>query len=193
MTERARGPSATFDVVFICTGNQARSALAAALLTPLVAGLDVSVRSRGTQGGGDPALPFAIAAAESVGIDLGSHRSVPLAPGELSGSDLVIGFEPYHIAAGVVDGQAVRGRTFLLRELVDLVAAVPLAAANGTHARARENVEALSSWRPGGPPDEAFVTPDPAGRKMGVFHQLVHELDHAARIVAEAIFVGEGR
>jgi protein-tyrosine-phosphatase len=57
--------------------------------------------------------------ARSFGIELGEHRSRPLALGELETTDLVVGFEPFHVATAVVDGAAANGRTFLLTELAE--------------------------------------------------------------------------
>ena len=41
---------------------------------------------------------------------------------QVRNADLVIGFEPYHVAAAVVDGGAARERSFLLRELAGILA-----------------------------------------------------------------------
>ena len=50
-----------------------------------------------------------------------SHRARSASSGRLADSDLVLGFEPFHVAHAVVTGGAERSRAFLLSELADLV------------------------------------------------------------------------
>jgi arsenate reductase len=59
-------------VLFLCTGNSARSQMAEALL-PLIAGQHFEVCSAGT----DPVglNPAAIDAMQEVGVDISNHRS----------------------------------------------------------------------------------------------------------------------
>ena len=114
-----------FEVVFVCTGNRARSPFAAELLRHQAATGAVSTGSRGVLDlGAARALPGAVWAARSFGIDLTSHRARPVVEGELESVDLVIGFEPIHVATAVVTGRSARTRTFLITELVDLLAQV---------------------------------------------------------------------
>ena len=112
----------TFDVVFICTGNRARSPLAEAFLGALVEPDRVTVISRGTLDTRPaPALPEAVAAGALRGVDLSSHRSATIAPGELSGADLVVGFEPFHVASAVMEGGASHSRAFTILELIEIL------------------------------------------------------------------------
>jgi protein-tyrosine-phosphatase len=133
-------------IVFVCTGNQARSALAAALMRRHAADLPLVVESRGTSAVPQaPALQRMLVAGAALDADLSDHRAAPLGRGELAGADLVVGFEQYHVAAAVVDGGAARSRTFTLPELVELAQAPPddvtdvgeriAAVAEGAHAR----------------------------------------------------------
>lgn len=111
------------EVVFVCTANRARSPFAAALLERHLTGLPFTVGSVGTlDEPGAPALPHAVRAARAFGVDLSAHRARPVRPGDLASTDLVIGFEPYHVAAAVVTGGASRARAFVLSELADAVA-----------------------------------------------------------------------
>jgi low molecular weight protein-tyrosine phosphatase len=111
-----------FELVLLCTGNRARSPVAEGFLRDLLADLPVRVRSLGTlELGAAPALPEAIEAAAGLGLDISNHRARALAGEDLSGADLVIGFEQRHVAAAVVDGAARRDRVFSLPELVELL------------------------------------------------------------------------
>jgi protein-tyrosine-phosphatase/DNA-binding transcriptional ArsR family regulator len=73
---RAGGPGArTAEALFICTGNSARSPMAAAWVNHLGAGR-VSARSAGVTPA--PLHPLAIAAMAEHGVDIGGHRATPL-------------------------------------------------------------------------------------------------------------------
>jgi protein-tyrosine phosphatase len=112
----------TFQVVFVCTGNRARSPLAQAFLAALVEPLHVRVLSRGTLHlDPAPALPEAIIAGALHGVDLSGHQSAAIAKGELADANLVVGFEPFHVAAALVDGGAPHGRAFTIIELVEIL------------------------------------------------------------------------
>jgi protein-tyrosine-phosphatase len=116
---------ATFEIVFVCTGNRFRSPLAAAVLEEVVGSLPVRVRSAGTlELGAAPALRAAIKHGERLGLDISSHRSRSIAGMDLSGADLVVGFEAAHVGAAVLEGNALRERAFLLAELVDLLSSL---------------------------------------------------------------------
>jgi protein-tyrosine phosphatase len=116
----AESARVSIEIVFICTGNRARSPFAAALLRRHLSGLPAIVTSRGTHDlQGAPALGSAVRVARSFGIELGEHRSRPLVRDELRGADLVVGFEPFHVATAVVDGGALNARAFLLTELAN--------------------------------------------------------------------------
>jgi protein-tyrosine phosphatase len=177
-----------FSVVFVCTGNQARSALAEAFMRERVGGLAVEVGSRGTEHvAAAPALPAAVSAGAARGVDLGSHLSRPLARRELENADLVIGFEPYHVAAAVVDGGAARERSFLLRELAELLVDRP---DPGVPSRADvvRRVEDLDRLRLGRPRPASLSLPDPAGKPASVFTALALEIDDFTRRLCTSLF-----
>jgi protein-tyrosine-phosphatase len=185
-----RGPTdrSTFDVVFVCTGNRARSALSEALYRRYTPGFDTRAKSFGTLDVGDaPALEHAVDAGRRLGVDLSAHRAVALPGGVLAQADLVLGFEQHHVAAAVIDGAAVPGRTFLLRELVELLD--PLTQADGTIQFARAEVAAAHEGRAKPSSDAArFVIPDPAGRSPRVMLATATEIDELVRRIAQGLF-----
>lgn len=112
--------NAPLDVVFVCTGNRFRSALAAAVLAEAAPPHTVRTESYGTLDvGSAPALAEAVEEAKRLEIDLSGHRARPLAGADLSRADLVVGFERRHGVAAVVEANARRERTFTLPELAD--------------------------------------------------------------------------
>jgi protein-tyrosine-phosphatase len=113
-------------IAFVCTGNRARSPLAAALLRRLVEPDRVHVASFGTlERAGAPALAQAVSIARSLGVDLAGHRSRSLPAGGLHDQDLVVGFEPIHVSAAVAQGGAAEDKAFLLLELPGLLDRLP--------------------------------------------------------------------
>jgi hypothetical protein len=107
------GPTekSTFDVVFVCTANRARSALSEAFYRRYTFDFDTRARSFGTlDQEGAPALEHAVDAGRRLGVDLAAHTAAALSNGVLAEADLVLGFEPHHVAAAVIDGDAVSGR-----------------------------------------------------------------------------------
>jgi protein-tyrosine phosphatase len=111
-----------FEVVFICTGNRFRSPIAAELFRNATAGLPVVVRSLGvSEIGPEPVLPEALDWAARYELDLAEHRAAAVMGADLSGTDLVLGFERSHVGTAILDGRAQPAHTFLLTELVELV------------------------------------------------------------------------
>lgn len=88
-------------LLFVCTGNTCRSPLAEAIARRMIAdrGIpDVTVASAGTSAWADaPASDGALLVALEHGIDLGDHRSRPLAQDLVSGAQLILTMGPHHL------------------------------------------------------------------------------------------------
>ena len=146
--DRVKAERATFEVVFVCTANRARSPIAEALLVaqgvPSVVARSVGLLELGSV----PALEQAVSAAAHFGLDLSAHRTQVLERGTLTDADLVVGFEPAHVSAAIVDGGAGVERTFSLAELSGILSSL---ASTLSPALGREEVRALAhASRPGG-------------------------------------------
>jgi protein-tyrosine phosphatase len=175
----------SFDVVFICTGNRFRSAIAEGLMRRLTEGIAVQTTSAGTLDLGPVgALPEALELAPSLDLDLTEHRARCVGNVDLSEADLVLGFEYHHLAAAVTDGGARLERTFTVPELVTLLEEG--AAADGDPvSSARRAVQRAHEARPGGRRHELA---DPIGGSAEVFHSTAIEVRALTERLAELLF-----
>ncbi len=178
-----------FDLVFVCTGNRFRSPLAAALMARAVAGLPVRVGSLGTlDAGPQPPLRTATKQAAKHGLDLSGHRAHSLAGADLSGADLVVGFETAHVGAAVLDGLARRDRTFLLTELVELLEIVAPPPEDDVVASARAAVGLAAEARREGLRVGQAEIPDPMGASARVTRAVTSDLVRMTAALTEALF-----
>ncbi|MDQ3380683.1 MAG: hypothetical protein M3546_10245 [Actinomycetota bacterium] len=177
-----------FEVVFVCTGNRARSALAEALFRRHSIGIRTAVSSVGTLDVGPlPALPHAVDAGRRLGVDLTEHRARSLRHADLAAADLVLGFEQSHVSAAVVDGHAEPARAFLLGELVTLLDEVPWE--RDSIARARAAIVDADSRRVRYRPDRAApVVRDPLGKPAKVMFRTAAEIDVLVRRLVLGLF-----
>ncbi len=100
---RAEPPrTATFNVLFVCTGNTCRSPLAEAIARAEIARRgwkNVEVASAGLNAwDGDEATRAAVVVAGRAGIDLSAHVSRRLTPEIAGWADLILGMGPGHVA-----------------------------------------------------------------------------------------------
>ncbi len=87
------------NVLFVCTGNTCRSAMAAAMFDKIVRDneLDVFIESAGIfAADGEPASDNAIKAVAKYGVDLSSHRSQPVTEELLKECDLILTMTEAH-------------------------------------------------------------------------------------------------
>ena len=170
-------PDDALEVVFVCTGNQFRSPLAAAVFARAAEGEAVAISSCGTS-----ALEGGVAFAEAanlgtrLSVDLSAHRSRRLVP--LGDADVVVGFERQHVEKAVVEAGSPRERTFTLPQLVELLEAEPRSGAP------RERIAAL---RPGSVLDAPEIE-DPIGLPRSKQEAIVDEVEDLARRLARALF-----
>jgi len=150
-----------------------------------VAPLGVAVESFGTlEQQGAPALLPAIRAARAFGIELRDHRARVLSQGAVRETDLVIGFEPFHVASAVDVGGAAPSRTFLLTELADAV----IDLTPPTQGASVETVVTAADTRRKAEVGIPRLLSDPVGRPERRFLELYEEIDRLVGIVAARLF-----
>lgn len=179
------------DIAFVCTGNRFRSPLAAALLSQQTNGLPLQIASLGTlELGAEPALPEAIAIAESLGLDLSGHRARGISEVDLRPFDLVLGFERRHVVASAVDAGASVDRTFTLPELVELLGQLrgrPLPSDPVERARVRVR-QAHAARQPGFRNSAVPELPDPLGKTVAAQREIARELASLVSMLARRLF-----
>lgn len=183
--------SDVFSITLICSGNRFRSPLARAFVERLTLGLPLALDTAGTlEIVGAPALPEARRIGVLCGLDLSQHRSRPLSHLRLDGVDLVLGFEEHHVRRAIIDAGAVRARSFMLREFVDLAEKITLPEGLGHVARARSAVEAADELRRTGDGiarDGAEVA-DPFGRSLKVYRDTAADIRELALALVDRLF-----
>ena len=176
--------------MLLCTGNQIRSPIAEALVGRLAGALPVTTRSMGLLDLGAKAPPHeAIEAAADLGLDISRHRSRRLEPLSLRGSDVVVGFEPVHVAAAVLEGGALAERSFLLRELVELLEQLGDLEENEPVERARLAVAQAHERRRSRPAHNVAASlNDPLGRGRSAYRSAVRELGELVPRLVDGLF-----
>ena len=179
-----------FSIAFVCTGNRFRSPLAAAFVDRLAVGVPVNTQSYGTLSlEGAPALPEAVEIARSCEISLAEHRSRYVNNADLTNLDLLIGFEPAHIHQAVVDAQAPRERSFMLRDLISLLAAAgPADTDDDVVTRARSLVASAGERAGGAPSLRTSELRDPFGGPWKVYRQSAAEIRELSIELVQLLF-----
>jgi low molecular weight protein-tyrosine phosphatase len=160
------------NVLFVCTANQARSPMAAAL-----AGPGCHAASAGTQArDGLPMTAEARAALRRHGHDPADFQSRRLTRDLIARADLILTMEGAHRAAVLGHDPGALRRTFTLREFARLVAADPVPPAGSL-------VDVAAARRgtvvPAGGPGEDDIA-DPTGRGRDAH-------DACAALIAQAL------
>jgi protein-tyrosine phosphatase len=106
----------THRVLVVCTANQCRSPMAAALLRQRLPTLQVA--SAGSLPGGRPASGGSVRAMAARGIALDDHVSRTIDRDAIAGADLILCMARAHLRDVVVAVPTALPRTFTLRELV---------------------------------------------------------------------------
>ena len=127
-------------------------------------------------------LPDMQAVASELELDLSGHRARAVERGELRGVDLVLGFEPSHVAAAVVDGGSRRERTFTLLEFVNSM---------DPFGDEGDGLDSVRSWvddahraRSAGNPLRAPGIEDPLGRSPETFRRVAAQVDESVARLA---------
>ena len=105
-------------ILFVCTGNTCRSALAEALARKVIverALADVDVHSAGTSAwDGAPASDGALLVGMERSLDLSQHRAQTLTRDLVARSDLVLAMGPHHLER--VEALGGSGRSYLITD-----------------------------------------------------------------------------
>jgi protein-tyrosine phosphatase len=174
-------------ILLLCTANQCRSPMAAALLAGRLSGAQVhaQLKSAGILERGRPAWPEAVAAMAERGFDLTNHRSRHLEGRHVVEADLVVGMAREHVREAVALVPEALDRAFTLKELVRRAEALP---------RARNPLAVwLASLNAGRDVTELLGAAsmddvdDPIGAPLSAFRDTAAELDDLlARLVQVA-------
>jgi protein-tyrosine phosphatase len=125
-------------VLFVCTGNQCRSPMAAGLLSARLAerGSRLTVSSAGFRGDGVPPPEHAVESLRSVGVDISAHRSQPVGPRLLDSAQLVVAMARQHLFDLATSDPPAWRRCFTFAEVLS----------RGEDTGPRRHPETLDSW-----------------------------------------------
>ena len=176
-------------ILCVCTYNQTRSVLMAALLTEHLRaeGVRAHVASAGTRAGGGRPLPTTIDLLARRGIDVSDHRGNPLRTGDAGSADLIVTAEQNHVIDIAARWPQQFTHTFTLPELIDRI---QLAGPRGTDPMSNW-ITRLNTGRPLGldyldDPTVAEVA-DPTGREKQAWATAFQQIDTLTHRLAVAL------
>jgi protein-tyrosine phosphatase len=119
-TDVPRATEADVNILIVCTANQCRSPMAAALLARELtrAGVTARVQSAGTSAVADiPATDDAVTVMKADGLDISTHRSRPVDADELDRADVVVTMTRAQLRDLATRSPAAFPRLFTMKEL----------------------------------------------------------------------------
>ena len=176
-------------ILLVCTGNQCRSPMAAAILSHLLAqrGSSLDVDSAGFVTEGDACPDEVNKVMAPLGYDMSTHRSKAVSPALLASAHLVLGMTRQHAVELSLLDPSLWSRTFTLSEVVRLGGSVP----------SRRRDESLKSWvdRIGVGRHRALLLglplsedlPDPIGKSLRTYMKTRDRLLDLATRLAELV------
>ena len=173
----------------VCTSNQCRSPMAAALLANELSasGVKAVIRSVGVHARvGASATAEAVAVMRERGLDISEHRSRLLDARHVRAADLVLGMAREHIRDAVVLDATALNRSFTLKELVHRAEGhprrdAPLSAYMAALTSQRDVDELLGS-------SEAHDIADPIGQPVTEYRVTAQELEDLTHRLVRSVW-----
>jgi protein-tyrosine phosphatase len=171
-------------ILFVCTANQCRSAMAEAIARRRFAGLPFAFASAGLIEGGRPMPPAGVQVAGENGFDLSGHLSKRADTTQLRGWDVILTMTREHVRELVAADPELWPRVFTLPQFVRWLDEHP----PSRHVLLREWIELAGSERPrsdmiGSNEQDDIADPvdEPAEAWRVLVAELTSEIDSMAR------------